>query len=66
MNPDGEYFSRGYKALKIDEKNIFGYFRMSKSPFEELLSGLSKYIQENNMTRRKPVTALEMLGLTIR
>lgn len=44
MNPDGEYFSRKYKALKIDENIFFAYFRMSISSFEELLRGLSKYI----------------------
>ncbi|CAG4938098.1 unnamed protein product [Parnassius apollo] len=39
---------------------------MSISSFEELLSELSKYIQKKKNKGRKPVTALEMLGLTLR
>jgi hypothetical protein len=66
MNPDGEYFSRKYEALKMEEKKFFAYFRMSTSSFEVLLSVLSKYIQKKNIKGRRPVTALEMLGLTVR
>ncbi|KAL0902286.1 hypothetical protein ABMA27_000189 [Loxostege sticticalis] len=66
MNPDGEYFSRKYEALKLDEKNFFDFFRMSVSSFEELLNKLSPYIQKNKMKGRKPVGSLEMLGLTLR
>lgn len=66
MNPVGEFFSGKYEALKMDEKKFFAYFRMSISSFEELLNELSKYIHKNNMKGRKPVSALEMLGLTIR
>ncbi|XP_039763959.1 protein ALP1-like [Pararge aegeria] len=66
MNPNGEFFSKKYEALKIDEKKFVAYFRMSISSFEELLSELSKYIQKKKNKGRKPVTALEMLGLTLR
>ncbi|KAL0882942.1 hypothetical protein ABMA27_016441 [Loxostege sticticalis] len=62
MNPDGEYFSRKYEALKLDEKEFFDFFRMSVSSFEELLNKLSPYIQKNKLKGRKPVAALEMLG----
>ena len=50
--------------LKGDPNNIFSFFRMSLSTFNELLEIHGQHIKRQNTRLRKPIGAEERLSIT--
>jgi hypothetical protein len=59
-------FHKLYEDLRIHPKKVFGYFRMTCSSFDELLSMIRPKITYRNTVMRASVPPEERLAVTLR
>lgn len=62
----GEFHHLVQELRLYDEKTHFGYFRMTKERFDQLLTLIGPLIQRSDTSFRKAIPAAEKLSLTLR